>query len=160
MFENTGGEYELILIDNTQNNRGLGGARNLGATMATGDYIAIVDDDVDFKKGWLEECIKMIELGEHFLATPIHQPRIRKWELPQVEGYRQNYRTGSNCMVMRRSTFDKIGPFVTKSIPTDGMNYATRTTRAGFTFLITKEPLAEDMAFNIHSYSDNDYKHQ
>jgi len=158
LLENTTGEYELILIDNTQQNKGLGAARNLGASMAKGDYLVITDDDIEFKKGWLDECVNMIELGDKFMATPVHQPRIAKWELDPFQGYRQNYRTGSNCMVMRRSAFDEIGLFNNKSVPTDGMNYADRISRAGYTFLITKEPLAVDMAFNVHSYIDNDYK--
>lgn len=152
LFENTEGEYELILIDNTQNNRGFGGGRNFGASMATGEYIVFVDDDIEFKNGWLPECLKMIELGDKFIATPIHQIRRRRTEMEPFMGYRRNSRVGSNCMVMRMSAYKDIGQFDNISVPKDGMRYADRTIRAGYSFLITKEALAKDMAFNLHSY--------
>ena len=44
--------FELILIDNTENNRGLGMARNEGASRAIGEYVVFTDDDIFFKKGW------------------------------------------------------------------------------------------------------------
>jgi len=146
--------FELILIDNTENNRGLGMARNEGASRAIGEYVVFTDDDIFFKKGWLEECIKLVNMGTKYMATPVIQHRVGKWELSRVNGYRQNYRTGSNCMVMRRSSYDLVGPFQNKSVPTDGMNYADRIARAGYTFLLPNESLAFDMAPKVHSYGD------
>ena len=158
LLKNTTYPFELILMDNTQNNRGLGLARNAGFALSTGDYIAFVDDDILFHSGWLEECISMIDLGDKYIATPVHQPRIQKWELPAVKGYRQNYRAGSNCMVMRRETFIDIGAFMVdtnnpaRGTWRAGQLFADKQTRKGYTVLITKEPMAEDMAFNEHSY--------
>jgi glycosyltransferase involved in cell wall biosynthesis len=158
LFENTSFPYELILIDNTENNRGLSIGRNLGASMATGKYIAFSDDDILFQPGWLEECVEMVEQGEKFMATPVWQPRVRKWELPSVNGWRQNYRVGSNCMVMRKTAFDDIGKFswMRRSIKHDasktGMYYANRITAKGYTFLVTKTRKALDMGIGKHSY--------
>jgi len=158
LLENTSYPYELVLVDNTQNNRGLGTARNLAFDMSTGGYIAFVDDDIFYKPGWLEECIKMVDLGDKFIATPVHQPRINKWDLPDVQGYRQNRRTGSNCMVMKRGAFEDIGRFL--SCPENPARECWRTgqlfndsqARKGYTVLVTKEPMAFDMAIGEHSY--------
>lgn len=159
LFENTTYPFELILVDNTQNNRGLSVARNVGYSMATGNFLCFTDDDIAFSPGWLTECIKMIHLGDKLLATPIHQPGVKKWELPPVEGYRRNWRCGSNCMVMKREAFEDIGKFVDFTYISPkydcaktGKEFATRLSRRGYSFLITKERMAKDMAIGVHSY--------
>lgn len=157
LLQNTTYPYEFILVDNTENNRGLGKARNIGLGLSSGSYVAIVDDDIYFEPYWLEECIKMVNIGDRFLATPVHQHHISKWETGMVKGYRNNYRTGSNCMVMRREVIDEVGLFITLANPKretakTGKNFATRLSRAGYSFLITKEPMARDMARGVHSY--------
>jgi glycosyltransferase involved in cell wall biosynthesis len=158
LLQNTTYPYEFILIDNTQNNRGLGLARNAGYDFGTGNYICFTDDDIDFEPGWLEECIKMVNLGDHYMATPVHQPRIGKWELPPVEGYRQNFRAGSNCMVMKTEAFLDIGRFITnlenpvRNTWRSGQLFTDALVRKGYSVLITKEPMAKDMAFRKHSY--------
>ena len=158
LLQNTTYPYEFILVDNTQNNRGLGVARNDGYDMSTGDYICFTDDDIDFKSGWLEECIKMVNLGNRYIATPVHQPRIGKWEAEPVNGYRANYRAGSNCMVMKREAFLDIGRFITnlgnpvRNTWRSGQLFTDAMVRKGYVVLITKEPMAYDMAFGKHSY--------
>jgi len=159
LLECTTFPYELILVDNTENNRGLSAGRNYGASLATGDYVAIADDDILFFNGWLEECIEMLKQGDTYLATPVWQQNIGKWELPPVNGWRNNYRTGSNCMVMRRSTFNDVGLFPSyaeRGLKYDsaktGKAYANMITKKGYTFLITKERRAMDMGLVGHSY--------
>jgi len=55
-------EYELILIDNTQNRyTSAAKALNCGGEKATGDYIMFVHQDVDFcKDTWLAEAEKIL----------------------------------------------------------------------------------------------------
>lgn len=160
LLQNTTYPFEFILVDNTQNNRGLGLARNAGYDIATGNFICFTDDDIDFKAGWLEECIKLVQMGTKYIATPVWQPRVNKWELPPVNGYRQNYRTGSNCMVMRPETFEDIGRWIEGFPPAVnvvkiGHKYSDMISRKGYTFLITKEPMAEDIGLGHHSYLQN-----
>lgn len=161
VVENTPEPHEFILVDNTCNNRGMSGGRNFGASLATGKYIVFIDDDILVFPGWLSACIEAIEQGDKFMATPVYQSRIRRWELPAFNGYRQNYRTGSNCMVMRRSAFEDIGEFalfigrfrdVKYQTGKAGKYYANSITKKGYTFLITKEPFAVDMGANRHTY--------
>lgn len=145
--------HELIVFENPNNSLSLGEGRNRAIQNAHGYYLVVSDDDILFSPGWLEECIKMVEMGEHFIATPVHQPRIKKWELEKFGGYRNNGRTGSNCMVMRMSDFEKIGPFEEYlGVDNCGKRYANKTTLSGYSFLITKEPMAQDLAFKRHSY--------
>jgi glycosyltransferase involved in cell wall biosynthesis len=152
LFANTSYPFELILVDNTQVNKPLGYARNEGLIKASGKYTVITDDDILFKPSWLKECVEMVELGDRFFATPVHQPRVKRWELEPFKGYRRNTRTGSNCMVGRTKDFLGLGPFLDLPVNRVGVEYADRVVKRGFSFLITKFPLAEDMGFRKHSY--------
>jgi len=144
--------HQIIIFNNDIGFR-LGKARNEAIKQANGEYLVITDDDIDFKDNWLEMCIEMVGLGDIFLVAPVHQPRISRWELEPFMGYRRNYRTGSNCMVMRKKYLDKIGLFdEDKQVDNCGKRYADNIAKAGYSFLITKEPMAFDLAFNKHSY--------
>jgi glycosyltransferase involved in cell wall biosynthesis len=153
LLDNTTYPYELILIDQTQNNRTLGKARNIGISMATGKYIVITDDDIEFKPGWLEECIKMIEMNGKLLSTPVIQKHVLRWEMESYMGYRRNYRTGSNCMVMKKSDLDILGNFCESDhFSKVGRRYANNIVRKGYSFLVPQKPLANDLSCNKHSY--------
>jgi len=157
LIQNTTYPYEFILIDNTQNNRGLGKARNLGISMASGDALCITDDDIWFQPHWLEDCVEILKLGKKFIATPVHQPKVGKWELEPYMGYRRNYRTGSNCMVMWKDTLKDTGLFMEGFEPKRncvkiGHKYSDKISRAGYTFLITKEAGGVDMGIYKHAY--------
>lgn len=158
LLENTTYPFELILLDNTQNNRGIAAGRNFGYGMATGKYVAFVDDDILLLPGWLEECVRMVEMGDKFIATPVIQRLIKKWELPNFNGIRNNMRTGSNCMVMRRKDFLDIGYFNTferglvYEASKTGREFANRVTNKGYSFLICSPAKAMDMGVGKHSY--------
>lgn len=154
VLKNTEYPFEFILIDNTQNNRDLARARNMGLKMATGRHIVIMDDDIEVFPGWLTTCIHMIEAAKgKYLATPVHQIRVRKWEMPKVNGHRCNWHTGSNCMVAPREMFKEVGDFNERfSVNRTGVEYIKRQSRAGYSVLITDAPLALDLGAKIHSY--------
>ena len=154
LFETVDSSNEIIVFNNKEGS--LGWARNTAIKNSIGEYLVICDDDILFKDGWLEECIKMVEMGDKFMATPVPQIRIKKWERDRFMGYRRNDRTGSNCMVMRRKDFEEVGWFDEKlGFKEVGGKYANRIFKAGFSFLITKEPMAIDMGFKKHSYETN-----
>lgn len=164
LINNTTYPFELIMIDNTQNNRGFSAGRNLGISIATGKYLCIIDDDVFVNPGWLEGCIKALQETDEnkYLATPVIQRGILKWELDSVKGYRCNYRTGSNCMVGKREIFERLGKFPsykdTRGMGYEtakaGMAYASTIARAGYAFLICKDHLAYDLGLGGHSYNE------
>lgn len=117
-----------------------------------------MDDDVEVKPGWLNECIGMLkEVDGKYIATPVHQPRIKKWEHEPVNGYRRNSRTGSNCMVMPREVLDEIGLFNERlKVGKMGGEYANRIISKPYSFLITKKPMAIDLGFNKKSFNIRD----
>ena len=152
LYDTVDNENEIIVLNNEDDT--LGRARNIAIKATQGEYLVICDDDILFKPGWLEECIKLVNMGEKFMATPVHQIRIKRWELEPVNGFRCNYRTGSNCMVMKRSTFNDVGWFGEKlGFDNVGKRYANTIVRKGYSFLITKEPMAIDLGFKKHSYA-------
>lgn len=162
LIENTNYPYELILVDNTWNNRGLKEGRNYGISQATGKYLCIIDDDIYVYPGWLEVCMKMLMRTDKkkYLVTPVVQRLIKKWEIPKVNGYRCNRRTGSNCMIGLRAIFNDIGEFPDCKRQGDlkfeaaklGQLYADMIYRKGYLFLIPKYPMAKDLGMNRHSY--------
>jgi len=157
VLKNTSYPHELILIDNTQNNRDLSIARNMGIKMSTGKWIVIMDDDVEVQPGWLTECIRILkEVPGKRMVTPVHQPRIGKWEHEPVMGYRCNSRTGSNCMVMPREIFDEIGLFDEGlNVGRTGVKFIDNQIRQGFSVLLTKVPYAIDRGLRRKSFNIN-----
>ena len=52
-------------------NRGYGGAANLAASASRGEYIAVVNQDMVFRKGWLEHLVRALDAQpDAALATP------------------------------------------------------------------------------------------
>ncbi len=125
-------------------------ARNQAMKICTGDYIAISDNDILYKEGWLEDCIGFLERNPgNYLATsipadPMNAIRLVRWK-GEVDGWRLNYRAGSNSFVMRRSDFEKIGFF--EAIKVSGSKYVDRYNRLGYTMAINPEQKAYDMGF-------------
>jgi glycosyltransferase involved in cell wall biosynthesis len=155
VLKNTDYPFELILIDNTENNRGLGTARNLGISQATGKWMVIMDDDIEVKEKWLSTCIKMLEeVPGKYMVTPVYQPKIFKWKLDPVAGYQCNYRTGSNCMITKTENIIRdIGLFQELSTAQTGVEFMNRQIRLGYKVLITPQPLATDLGSGLHSYA-------
>lgn len=89
-------------------------AWNTGAKIATGEYLSFVCNDIEFNPGWLPACVKILEdyPDKEWLATPFITYGKGKQTIDVTpEGYRVNLRSGSNCMVISRSLFYKVGEF-------------------------------------------------
>lgn len=114
------GEKKIHSYLRNSENLYFGWARNQGLNMASGQYLMVSDNDIEYKAGWLEKCIKILEkhLDRKLLATPLRTDRqhrnIKHWngEL-DLDGERilLNTRAGSNSWVMRRKDFEIIGKF-------------------------------------------------
>lgn len=137
LIENTDYPAELICMDNGGNPDDsdylLGKARegrlthvrfpanyhfayawNTGAKMATGDYLSFVCNDIEFLPGWLSACMKVLEdyPDREWLSCPFITGDKGRYTIETTkEGYRVNLRSGSNCMVIPRGLFEKIGEF-------------------------------------------------
>jgi len=89
-------------------------AWNQGARLATGQYLSFVCNDIEFLPGWLSACVKILEdyNDRDWIACPFITRDKGKYTVGQTaEGYRVNLRSGSNCMVLPRKLFEKIGDF-------------------------------------------------
>ena len=132
-----------------------GYGRNIGVHLSVGEYLVFTDNDIEYKQGWLEECISVLEQNpdRKILMTPLRTDREhrnhRHWmgEI-EVNGkkYLLNMRAGSNSWVMRREDFFKIGLFRNHSIA--GSLWNDVFVRCGYLMATMEhEPKAHDIGF-------------
>ncbi len=96
-------------------------ARNQAMPEVTGKWVVIVDNDIMYKDHWLELGIKCITYfpDKKLIASPINYPYVHKrdprWRHGQLEVKGRTFnlteRAGSNCMIMKRETYDEMGKF-------------------------------------------------
>ncbi len=114
-------EKRIALYIRNADNMHFSYARNQAMPEVTGKWVAIVDNDIMYKDHWLELGIKCIT---HFpdkklIASPINYPYVHKrdprWRHGQLEVkgrvFNLTERAGSNCMIMKRETYDEMGKF-------------------------------------------------
>ncbi|PIF60605.1 glycosyltransferase [Flavobacterium sp. 11] len=90
----TGCEYELIIIDNTENKYSIFEAYNLGIEKSTGDYLCFIHDDILFHtEGWgsiiqriFSENKKIGLLGVAGAKTKTKMPSVW-WDCNEGENY-------------------------------------------------------------------------
>lgn len=114
-------EKRIALYIRNSDNMHFSYARNQAMPEITGKWVVIVDNDIIYKDYWLELGIKSIK---HFpdkklIASPINYPYVHKrdprWRHGQVEIKGRHFnlteRAGSNCMIMKRETYEEMGKF-------------------------------------------------
>lgn len=141
-------------IKNSEN-LSFGFGRNQGLDIACGDYIVITDNDIEYKTGWIEKCIDILEThnDKKILVTPLRTDREhrnhRHWagELEHKgEKYLLNMRAGSNSWMMRRRDYEEIGKFRHHYIA--GSLWNDSFTRKGYLMVtMEKDSMAQDLAF-------------
>lgn len=108
--------------------RGLSRARNVALRQATGDIVAMTDDDCEAAPDWLETLARLFERFPQVgvIGGALVAPRVSRWKLesclsfmpaeelndppgghPPSEGW---HWIGANC-ALRKSVADRIGPF-------------------------------------------------
>lgn len=134
--ENT--NYELIVIDNgsplkvpnlqafyadkvivNQSNLGVTVAWNQGIRASFGEYIVLINNDVQVFDGWMDELKKVIDSGEADLvmAHPMYsltEPFARAEEARKVlrgEKKFDNLERDFSCVMFKKSLYDEIGAF-------------------------------------------------
>lgn len=121
------------------------GAWNWAARMATGEYLSFVCNDIEFAPGWLSTCVKILEdyPEKEWLATPFITYDKRRYTIETTkEGYRVNLRSGSNCMVIPRELFYKVGEFPMHRI--GGTLWYNKIYKMGIRTVAPPEDLAYD----------------
>jgi glucosyl-dolichyl phosphate glucuronosyltransferase len=110
---------------------GLSGARNLGVRQATGDYIAIIDDDAVPTSEWLEQAVNCLNLSSTVIgvtgpAVPLWKDQPLEWlplELQWIIGATTWWEKKQVCdvrhawgmnMAFKRKAFNLCGGFSEK----------------------------------------------
>ncbi len=133
-------EKRIALYIRNADNMHFSYARNQAMSEVTGKWVVIADNDIMYKDHWLELGIKCIN---HFpekklIASPINYPYVHKrdprWRHGQLEVKGRHFnlteRAGSNCMIMKRETYDEMGKFTLRR--KSGGIYADRLLNAGY----------------------------
>lgn len=139
-------EGTINTLIRTKENRHFAMAWNQGAKLATGDYLVFLCNDIEItKKGWLKECIKVLEdypdrqwCGCGFITYD----KLKKTEEVTPEGYRVNHRSGSNCLIVRKEDWPKLGEWPVHRI--GGSKWFTKNFREGWRFTAPPENVARD----------------
>lgn len=137
-------------------NMHFGFARNQGLAMAHGNYMVIADNDILYKEGWLEACWKPLELypNKKIYSTPVEYPTgflkerydRGKLDVFGVE-YNLNMRAGSNCFMIRKKDFNKIGKFMIHRIA--GSRWTDRAVKLGYLAAVAPNKLIIDLGFRM-----------
>ena len=102
------------ILMNTDHNMGIGIAVNRGFQIARGDYLFKLDADLDYKPGWLEHCVQLLEkhplIGCMGLFKYWHRPCNFPDELIQThEDYHEVIDFVGSAIGMRREVYDEFG---------------------------------------------------
>lgn len=151
-------------IRNTDN-LWFGHARNQGLDISTGQYICIVDDDLEYLGGWLDECIYNLQQtkGRMLMATPLEvdrahlNPKYYKYPI-DIEGviHPINAFAGSNCWVMHREDYEVIGGFNNHYIA--GTKWCQKYSRLGYAMIIPIKSKAIHLGLKYTPYVGYDKK--
>lgn len=131
-----------------RNNMNFAWARNQAYDLSTGDFIAITDNDIEYKEGWLDECVMFLEMNEgKYLCSPLHHDpanaKPSRWD-GEVDGWKLNYRAGSNCFMVRADDYDEIGGWDYQHNK-PGSEFCDRFGRLGYRVAMMPEAKAVDL---------------
>lgn len=154
-------EHELIVVDNGPEeqtdylrtikvdkhivvgmNKGIGYGWNLGLKNSSGEFISLIDNDLIFQKGWLKDCIEMLEKypREKLVATSCisaHQ-LDPKYFLGTLDNHTLWSRSCTAGTVFRRGLVDDIGLWGIH--PKPGTKWCDNLTRKGYKFIALDFP--------------------
>ena len=146
LFQNTDVPFRLIIVDNgstdgtiqwlqsmpqdqplcqsydihlNENNLGIAKGRNLGLQIADryqDDWLATVDNDVEFPAGWLRECIEIMETVPKY-SVGLNMESVQ-YPISTIHGktfqVKPQGNLGTACAVFNRKLHQEIGFFCTE----------------------------------------------
>jgi glycosyltransferase involved in cell wall biosynthesis len=163
-------ECELIVADNGSQDQGphiarqmgaqvlmlpglmIGALRNRGAAVATGEWLAFIDADVELPEDWLTLLLKIEHAVQvDVLALDLHTPAEAPWYANawQRRTLRPNNETvqtvrwlPSSNLLMRRPWFDKVGGFDENLRTGEDKDFTMRLSHAGARLLSVNQTVA------------------
>lgn len=139
--EGFAGRLPLKVVDGSER-RGIGYAKNVGASHAKGPFLAFTDADDVVGSGWLQAMVDAARRGVALIGGRIDYvsllptdavvpPRIGVLDhLPRPLGFLP-FALGCNCGVSRRA-FDAVGGFDTDLMRGEDVSFCWRIQLAGF----------------------------
>jgi GT2 family glycosyltransferase len=131
---------------------GPGPARNTGIRHSSGEVLALIDADCRADPDWLQNALHALESSRDgtILGGDVRIWRDDKKTFRAIEAYEgvfayrfklyieQHGFSGTGNLVVRRSSFEKVGPFAGINLAED-MDWGWRACRAGFRFRYVPE---------------------
>lgn len=97
--------YTGVRFVRSEENLGFAGGNNLGISLATGDYLFLVNNDTEFTEGLVETLVATLDANPQ---VGIVSPKIRYYNQPQMLQYagftRMNYYTARNSCIGQYET--------------------------------------------------------
>ena len=148
-------EYELIVVNNggihadlidrldadvvitNSKNLGQGAAMNEGISIAKSINLALMDDDLSYKEGWLQAGLKLLYQYRRYV---ISMTRIgyRYITAPAKRGCNYARKVGG-VWILRKSVYYKVGKFAS-GVHNYGGLWTRNLIRSGSRFVISKTP--------------------
>jgi GT2 family glycosyltransferase len=162
-------ECELIVVDNGSDDHGprianelgarvlivpgvhIGALRNLGAAVASGEWLAFIDADIEMPADWLKLLVEMEGRQGDVLGLDLDTPRQAPWfaqawqRRSQRPGARPLHRVQwlpSANLLMRRTWFEQVGGFDESLRTGEDKDFSLRLRQAGAQLLLVNESLA------------------
>lgn len=131
-----------------------GRSNNIAYKLAKGKILFILCNDVLLYDGAVAECVRLLKKYEKYLVSPasVTENKMRIWGRKLEDGYLGCDRAGDTVCCLTRKQRENVGPSDEVDPWTDGINLANRRLAKGYTVLLTKEPMCENLAPGIHSF--------
>lgn len=82
---------------------------NIGIRESSGEYIALLNNDLVFNKDWFAEILKVAHKRPDILSfSPAADPE-KKYDKEYETGYKVRTHVNGWCLVARRKVFDRVG---------------------------------------------------
>jgi GT2 family glycosyltransferase len=129
----------------------IGALRNRGAAIASGEWLAFIDADIEMPADWLKLLVEMEGRQGDVLGLDLDTPRQAPWfaqawqRRSQRPGARPLHRVQwlpSANLLMRRTWFEQVGGFDESLRTGEDKDFSLRLRQAGAQLLLVNESLA------------------